>query len=68
MTGTMVVLQLVTPAPSADPLQRKNDGDRDAALHALYSVECAIRPGLVLAGWKYRWLHSAVFDKSLDQY
>jgi len=23
MTGTMVVLQLVTPAPSADPLQRK---------------------------------------------
>ena len=51
MTGTMVVLQLVTPAPIGRSRAEKNDGDRHAALHALHLVECAIGLSFILASW-----------------
>ncbi len=51
MTGTMVVLQLVTPAPSADPLQRKMMAIGMPHLHALHFVERAIGLSSLLVGW-----------------
>jgi len=38
MASTMIVLQLITPAPSADPFAAQDDGSRNAHLHVICSL------------------------------
>ena len=45
----------------------KDDGDRNAAVHAVCSLGRALRLATLLAGWKHRGLQPAVYDKPFDE-
>ena len=51
MTGTMVMLATSDASSVCGSVTAQDDGDRNADLHALHPVECAVGLSFILAGW-----------------
>ena len=61
MAGTMIVLQLITPAPSADPLQRKMMAIGMPIVHALRSCGARHLGCYFIGWWETSWVSASSF-------
>jgi YidC/Oxa1 family membrane protein insertase len=66
MAGTMIVLQLITPAPSADPMQRKMMAIGMPLFMLLRALGCARWLAGLLVGRKYSRIQSTVYYQLPD--